>query len=88
MEREPADSRGPWRRLALWMAAILFTVSGMHTTSPALERGDHRSARSARVLVGQEAPDFALQAPDGTTHRLTELRGKKNVVLVFFRGVW
>ncbi len=45
-------------------------------------------ARAPRVHVGQEAPDFALQAPDGSRHRLSDLRGRKTVVLIFFRGVW
>jgi len=35
------------------------------------------------VLHGQSAPDFALTASDGTTVRLSDLRGKK-VVLYFY----
>ena len=43
---------------------------------------------SAPVAVGQPAPDLELPDPDGQLHRLSELKGKKNVVLVFFRGTW
>jgi cytochrome oxidase Cu insertion factor (SCO1/SenC/PrrC family) len=41
-----------------------------------------------RVKVGQEAPDFTLEAADGKPITLSEFRGKKNVVLVFYRGYW
>lgn len=42
----------------------------------------------SRIQVGDTAPDLALRTPDGTLHRLSDLRGKQPVVLVFFRGVW
>lgn len=44
--------------------------------------------QSKRVEVGQEAPAFSLQGSDGETYTLEDLRGKKNVVLIFFRGTW
>jgi len=34
--------------------------------------------------VGQEAPDFRLKGPGGSFYTLSEYRGDKNVVLVFF----
>jgi hypothetical protein len=45
-------------------------------------------ASSPRVRLGQEAPDFALKSPEGSVHRLSDLRGKKGLVLIFFRGTW
>ncbi|HEU5103398.1 MAG TPA: TlpA disulfide reductase family protein [Roseiflexaceae bacterium] len=36
--------------------------------------------------VGQVAPDFQYTMPDGTTHKLSDLRGKK--VLVNFWATW
>ena len=36
--------------------------------------------------VGQLAPDFQYTMPDGTTHRLSDLRGKK--VLINFWATW
>jgi peroxiredoxin len=36
------------------------------------------------VEVGDQAPDFELQDQHGTPVRLSSLRGKKNVVLVFY----
>jgi peroxiredoxin (alkyl hydroperoxide reductase subunit C) len=34
--------------------------------------------------VGQVAPDFRLRGPDGTHYSLSEYRGEKNVLLVFY----
>lgn len=36
------------------------------------------------IEVGQEAPDFELKDQHGTPVRLSEFRGSKNVVLVFY----
>ena len=41
-----------------------------------------------RVKVGQPAPDFTLQDSDGKNVTLADYRGKKSVVLVFYRGHW
>ena len=36
------------------------------------------------LKVGDKAPDFTLRATDGKTYKLSDFRGKKNVVLAFF----
>lgn len=41
-----------------------------------------------RVNVGDEAPDFTLEKEAGKTVTLSDYRGKKTVVLVFYRGHW
>jgi len=41
-----------------------------------------------RVQVGSPAPDFALEDEKGNAVSLAQFRGKKNVVLVFYRGHW
>ncbi|MBI4465269.1 MAG: redoxin domain-containing protein [Acidobacteria bacterium] len=41
-----------------------------------------------RINVGVVAPDFQLMDEQGTIHKLSDYRGKKNVVLVFYRGNW
>ncbi|MBI4787920.1 MAG: redoxin domain-containing protein [Chloroflexi bacterium] len=38
--------------------------------------------------VGQLAPDFVLKSHLGQTVRLSEYRGKRNVVLAFFPLAW
>ena len=41
-----------------------------------------------RVKIGQPAPDFTLEDNDGKSITLSDFRGKKTVVLVFYRGYW
>jgi cytochrome oxidase Cu insertion factor (SCO1/SenC/PrrC family) len=41
-----------------------------------------------RVKVGQSAPDFTLENMDGKPVSLSDFRGKRSVVLVFYRGQW
>jgi len=37
-----------------------------------------------QLKVGDEAPDFTLPGTDGKPVKLSDFRGKKNVVLAFF----
>ena len=41
-----------------------------------------------RIKVGQTAPYFSLENADGNVITLADFRGKKTVVLVFYRGYW
>lgn len=41
-----------------------------------------------RVTVGSLAPDFSLEDEKGNSITLSQFRGEKNVVLVFYRGHW
>ncbi len=41
-----------------------------------------------RVSVGSIAPDFSLEAMNSDTLTLSDYRGDKNIVLVFYRGHW
>jgi AhpC/TSA family len=41
-----------------------------------------------RVQVGQVAPNFSLDSYGGDVITLSDYRGEKNVVLVFYRGYW
>ena len=43
---------------------------------------------TGRVAVGDIAPDFSLMTYAGNVTTLSDFRGEKNVVLVFFRGYW
>ncbi len=43
---------------------------------------------TGRVAVGTIAPDFTLESKDGGPITLSQFRGKKIVVLVFYRGHW
>ena len=41
-----------------------------------------------RVTVGSLAPGFSLETMNNDTLTLSDFRGEKNVVLVFYRGHW
>ena len=43
---------------------------------------------TGRVAVGDVAPDFSLRSYAGAVTTLSDFRGDKNVVLVFYRGHW
>ncbi len=40
------------------------------------------------VKIGELAPDFTLKSHDGREVRLSDYRGKANVVLAFFPLAW
>ena len=42
------------------------------------------SAPQTRLKVGDRAPDFTLTDTEGQTVKLSDYRGKKNVVLAFY----
>ena len=42
------------------------------------------TAPQTQLKVGDPAPDFALTDTEGQTVRLSDFRGKKNVVLAFY----
>lgn len=45
--------------------------------------------RENKILkVGDRAPPFVLRSSEGQEIRLSDMRGPKVVVLVFFRGTW
>ena len=40
------------------------------------------------LLIGAKAPDMTLKDQDGNDHQLSKLFGKKNTVIMFYRGGW
>ena len=73
-------------------AAIVMLVSRNSGSSPqALGPVDgHDLPREdlERVALGTIAPDFSLSSLSGEVETLSDSRGEKNVVLVFYRGHW
>jgi peroxiredoxin Q/BCP len=50
----------------------------------ALSMAQSAPAQHTQLKVGDEAPDFTLPGTDGKPVKLSDFRGKKNVVLAFF----
>ena len=78
-------------RIALACAIIVPAVSAEAQVSAMLGPVDGKELAATdidRVAVGAMAPDFTLAKFGGGTTTLSALRGKKNVVLVFYRGYW
>ena len=72
-------------------AALLIAGDATAQTSPRLGPANGTDLPAVdldRVQVGQPAPDFTLARFGGGTTTLSDYRGDKNVVLVFFRGYW
>ena len=75
------------------LIAALAVASCISLTAAFAQLGPKDSANLSateieRVKVGQPAPDFSLENIDGRALTLSEFRGKKSVVLVFYRGYW
>jgi thioredoxin-dependent peroxiredoxin len=60
-------------RNAMILAAVLLMATGTNAQTPAPE-----------LKVGDQAPDFSLQASDGKTYKLSDFKGKKAVVVAWF----
>ena len=63
---------------ARFLAILLFVVTPLAMAAE----------RAAPVATGEIAPDFTLADQDGRSHALSAERGKRAVVLVFYRGHW
>jgi cytochrome oxidase Cu insertion factor (SCO1/SenC/PrrC family) len=78
----------PVLRIAILAFALLFLGAPAGAQLGPKDGPDLAPTDLNRVKVGQPAPDFSLEAADGKAIRLSDFRGKKNVVLVFYRGYW
>jgi len=78
------------RSAIVFLSAIALTSTDAQQT-PAFGPADGRDLPAValeRVAVGTPAPDFTLERFGGGRVTLSQFRGKKNVVLVFYRGHW
>src|SRR5262245_26050838 len=67
------------------MAWALERVDGRESAAAIRKSlADYDLAQIDSAQLGRAAPDFTLSDPSGTTYRLSQFRGKKDVILVFF----
>jgi len=67
------------RTVSLLMAGFL---AGMFTLPAA--RAQQPQLSHTFLKVGDMAPDFTLRSDQGTTVKLSDYRGKQNVILAFY----
>jgi len=66
-------------RRAIWLLFFLFFVASL---APAQQ--PQQAVATTHLKVGDVAPDFTLPDQNGTPVKLSDFRGKKNVVLAFY----
>jgi cytochrome oxidase Cu insertion factor (SCO1/SenC/PrrC family) len=74
----------------LLMLALLlaFNQAAVSAQTGPKDEVKHSATDLDRIKVGQPAPDFTLKDSNGKNVSLADYRGKKNVVLIFYRGHW
>ncbi len=75
------------RLIALSFALVISAAPAFSQLGPK-DGADLAPTQLDRVKIGQPAPDFTLEDSDGNPITLSDFRGKKSVVLVFYRGYW
>ncbi len=76
------------RWLALFLLAVSLAAAPARAQLGPKDGADLAPTDLNRVKVGQPAPDFTLEDVSGQPITLSDFRGKKTVVLVFYRGYW
>lgn len=74
--------------LLLFLLAPVAEVSGQNPRLGPKDPAKLPPTDTSRVAVGMEAPDFTLEALSGPPITLSQFRGTRNVILVFYRGHW
>src|SRR5689334_7967340 len=66
------------------LAAASWAAAQTPSPTPSPQRAAPPQPPRTNLMVGQAAPDFTLPGTDWKTYKLSDFKGKKNVVLAFF----
>jgi peroxiredoxin Q/BCP len=70
------------RSLLLFLFVTVFAVGAF--AQPPAAKQQPAAPPKTHLKVGQAAPEFNLPATDGKTYKLSDFKGKKNVVLAAY----
>ncbi len=70
------------------VAATLLIAAALSHPATLGQQTPTDKKRATPVVVGEVAPDFTLEDQDGRKLTLAAERGKRPIVLVFYRGYW
>ena len=91
MSKRSTSGLSPIRTVMVLAALGAITAAWVISRPEVLGPTDGRdlpAEDTARVRVGEAAPDFRLPSFEGEPIALSDFRGDKEVVLVFYRGHW
>ena len=66
--------------ILLFIFAPISSIGQVHS--------DTVSYNDVNISPGSFAPNFIAQDENLRSHRLSDLRSKQNLILIFFRGYW
>ena len=76
------------RQIRLAIAFIVLSISVAHAQLGPKDGSNLKPTDLERIKLGETAPDFTLENLDGNRISLSDFRGQKDVILVFYRGQW
>ena len=82
---KPSGPSPRWGAASRWLLAAALLMCTWGAGNAWAAEGDEQAER---IAVGQTAPSFELTGSDGQVYRLDDLKDKKSLVMVFFRGTW
>ena len=71
-------------QFAFVLLASVFAIQAQQPAPAASPQPARPQAPKTHLKVGDAAPDFTLRATDGNTYKLSDFKGKKNVVLAIY----
>lgn len=74
--------------LAATLVLLVTVLPCAAQPSATIQQSATTSARTSPLGVGDLAPDFTLEDQQGRNVTLSSARGKRPVVIVFYRGYW